>query len=278
MFEELKKINTRPKPFEFYTARDLWTDEYISEQMLSYHLNEDVDISSRNTKFIDRSVEWIIDHFNLGEATKIADFGCGPGLYTTRLARSKASVVGIDFSRRSIRYAEDTAKREGLPIQYVNRNYLEFKTDDRFDLIIMIMCDFCALSPAQRKVMLNTFYEVLKPGGAVFFDVYSLSAFKERKETAIYEFNYLNRFWSPDDYYGFLNIFKYDKEKIVLDKYTIIEAKRIRIIYNWLQYFSHDALKMEFENCGFTVKNFYSDAAGSIFDPDSKEFAIVASK
>jgi hypothetical protein len=42
MFEELKRINARPKPFEFYTASDLWTDEYISEQMLSFHLNEDV--------------------------------------------------------------------------------------------------------------------------------------------------------------------------------------------------------------------------------------------
>ena len=127
MFEELKKINTRPKPFEFYTASDLWTDEYISEQMLSFHLNEEVDLSSRNTKFIDRSVEWIVDHFNLGVKTKIADFGCGPGLYTTRLARSKANVVGIDFSKRSIQYAEDTASREGLPIQYVNQNYFEFE-------------------------------------------------------------------------------------------------------------------------------------------------------
>jgi 2-polyprenyl-3-methyl-5-hydroxy-6-metoxy-1,4-benzoquinol methylase len=278
MFEELKKINTRPKPFEFYTASDLWTDEYISEQMLSYHLNEEVDLSSRNTKFIDRSVEWIIDHFNLGEKTKIADFGCGPGLYTTRLARSKANVVGIDFSKRSIQYAEDTANREGLPIQYVNQNYLEFETDDRFDLAIMIMCDFCVLSPAQREVMLNKFYEVLKPGGAVLLDAYSLSAFEEREETAIYELNQLNGFWSPDDYYGFLNIFKYDKEKIVLDKYTIIEAERIRTIYNWLQYFSHDALKIEFEDCGFTVENLYLDVTGSTFDPDSKEFAIVATK
>ncbi|MHC4298190.1 MAG: hypothetical protein ACYS7Y_12885 [Planctomycetota bacterium] len=45
MFEELEKINTRPKPFEFYTASDLWTDEHTSKQMLSYHLNEQVDLS-----------------------------------------------------------------------------------------------------------------------------------------------------------------------------------------------------------------------------------------
>ncbi len=58
MFEELNRINARPKPFEFYTASDLWTDEYLSEQMLSYHLNKDVDLSSRNAAFIDRSAEY----------------------------------------------------------------------------------------------------------------------------------------------------------------------------------------------------------------------------
>ena len=78
MFEELEKINTRPEPFEFYTADELWTDEHTSKQMLSFHLSEDNDISSRNGAFIERSVEWIVSHFNVGAGTKVADFGCGP--------------------------------------------------------------------------------------------------------------------------------------------------------------------------------------------------------
>ena len=278
MFEELEKINTRPKPFEFYTASDLWTDEYTSEQMLSYHLNEQVDLSSRNAKFIDRSVEWIVSHFNVGAGTKIADFGCGPGLYATRLARRQADVTGIDFSTRSIRYAQQAAANEGLAIHYENQNYLEFKTDDRFDLILMIMCDFCALSPTQRKKMLSKFYTILEPGGCVLLDVYSLTAFDQRKETAMYEDNLLNRFWSPNKYYGFLNTFKYAGEKVVLDKYTIVEALRTRIVYNWLQYFSREALEREFAECGFAVEKLYSDVAGSPFDSESEEFAVVARK
>lgn len=275
MYKELKEINARPKPFEFYTASDLWTDEYISEQMLSFHLNEDVDLSSRNAKFINRSVEWIEFHFNI-ENTRIADFGCGPGLYTTKLAQRKATVTGIDFSKRSIQYAQNIANKEGLSIHYVNQNYLEYESDDRFDLILMIMCDFCALSPSQRKRMLSKFHIILKHGGAVLLDVYSLTAFEEREEATKYEANLLNGFWSPDDYYGFQNTFKYDREKVVLDKYTIIEVARTRTIYNWLQYFSRDALEMEFEKCGFTVESIYSDVAGSPFDPKSKEFAVVA--
>ncbi len=79
MFEELNRINTRPKPFEFYTASDLWTDEHTSKQMLKLHLNKDIDVSSRKVEFINRSVEWIASHFNVGAGTKIADFGCGTG-------------------------------------------------------------------------------------------------------------------------------------------------------------------------------------------------------
>ena len=45
MYDELEKINARPKPFEFYTASDLWTDEHTSKMMLSYHLNTDIDVS-----------------------------------------------------------------------------------------------------------------------------------------------------------------------------------------------------------------------------------------
>ena len=128
MFEELENINTRPKPFEFYTASDLWTDEHTSKQMLSFHLNEEIDVSSRNAAFIDRSVEWIASHFNVGAGTKIADFGCGPGLYTTRLAQRRAIVTGIDFSENSINYAKKVAAEKGLKINYVLANYLDFET------------------------------------------------------------------------------------------------------------------------------------------------------
>ena len=40
MFNKLKEINSRPEPFEFYTADALWTDEHTSEQMLKFHLDE----------------------------------------------------------------------------------------------------------------------------------------------------------------------------------------------------------------------------------------------
>lgn len=278
MFNKLNKINERPEPYQFYTADELWTNEHISKQMLKYHLNEDIDVSSRNKKFIERSSTWIISHFGVGNNTVIADFGCGPGLYTTKMAESGATVIGIDFSENSIKHAKQVAEQKNLEITYVNTNYLSFETTKTFDLITMIMCDFCALSPDQRKTMLLKFYSFLKKGGSVLLDVYSLNSFKQKEESSTYELNQLDNFWSPEDYYCFVNAFKYEEEKVSLDKYTIIEKSRTRVFYNWLKHFNRESLGKEFEENGFEVDNFYANVAGDPFDPNLTEFAISARK
>jgi 2-polyprenyl-3-methyl-5-hydroxy-6-metoxy-1,4-benzoquinol methylase len=276
LFQELELIHARPAPFEFYTAEILWTNEHTANQMLRYHLNESIEAASRNSKFIDRSVEWISSHFNVAQHPEIADFGCGPGLYTTRLAERGARVTGIDFSENSLDYAGKTATDKKLKINYVLKNYLEFETSDRYDLILMIFCDFCVLGPEQRKKMLSKFRSFLKPGGAVLLDVYSLNRFMRIRESATCEFNQLNGFWSPEEYYGFVNVFKYEKEKVILDKYTIIEKTQKKVIYNWLQHYSPESLKIEFEKNGLFIEDVFSDVAGNMFDPGTDEFAIVA--
>lgn len=278
MFKELKEINSRLAPFQFYTADELWTNEHTSRQMLKYHLNESIDVSSRNKKFIDRSLKWIASYFEINNKTEIADFGCGPGLYTTGLAEQGAKVTGIDFSKNSLKYAKQIAEQKRLTIDYIHTNYFDFETTRRFDLITMIMCDFCALSPQQRKMMLSKFSSLLKPGGALLLDVYSLNSFNEKEESTSYEFNQLRGFWSPRNYYCFVNTFKYDKEKVTLDKYTIIEESQTRTVYNWLQYFSNESLRKEIKENGFEVECFFSNVAGETFDYESTEFALVARK
>ena len=190
----------------------------------------------------------------------------------------QADVTGIDFSQRSVDYASGIANCEGLAVRYENCDYLDFETDDRFNLILMIMCDFCALSPVQRQHMLTKFHSLLLPAGALLLDVYSLSAFEQREEETSYGVNLLGGFWSSKKYYGFLNTFRYGDKKVVLDKYTIVEPDQTRTVYNWLQYFSPDALRQEIEKAGFTMESSYADVAGSPFDETSSEFAVVGRK
>ncbi len=278
MFKELEEINSRPAPFQFYTAAELWTDNHTSRKILESDLNEDIEVSIQNREFINHSVDWMVKHFGIERNRLVADFGCGMGTYAARLTEKGADVTGIDFSETFIRHAREVAKQKGLDINYVQRNYLEFETEERFDLITLLLCDFCALSPSQRRTILEKFYKFLKPGGSILIDVYSLNAFNQREETETYEHSRLDGFWSPENYYCFQNTFKYDEAKVVLDKYTIIEEKRTRNIYNWLQYYSEDSLRIEFEKIGFEVEGLYSDLTGTAISPESLEIVIVAKK
>lgn len=278
MFKSLEQINVRPQPFQYYTAEDLWNEEHTSKMMLECHLNSDIDISSRNHEFIDRSADWIAKRFNVKEGTRIVDFGCGPGLYASRLAKLGADVVGVDFSKRSIDYAQNYAKESGLNIEYVCENYLSFKSDKKFDLIIMIFCDFCALSGDQRRELLQVFHSHLADGGQIFFDVFSDAAYKKREEASLYEENLLHGFWSPSKYYGFQNTFKYDDEKVVLDKFTIVEDSRTRLVYNWLKYFTLDELSDHLDECGLKIVESYGNVAGDVFAECEDQFAVVVKK
>jgi len=279
IFDVLVQANARPLPYEKYTAKELWTGPHTSKQMLAVHLDLDTDLASRKLSFIQRSLSWMHKRFDIKEGRSIADFGCGPGFYTNAFAHMGAKVTGIDFSTLSLEYARKQAHAEGLTVNYVHQNYLDYENSEgSFDLITMIYCDFCPLSPVQRRRMLDKFHKLIKKGGAVLIDVCSLKTFKQKKEDASYAYRQLNGFWAEGAYYGFQNSFKYEQEKLILDKYTIVEPKRIYEIYNWLQCYSLEMLREEIEASGLRIVEHYSNVAGDEYSEDSTEMAIVAVK
>lgn len=277
MYKELEDINNKPEVYCSYSPEDLWNDSHISRMLLDCHLNRKIDMASRKHDFIDKSVEWLNSTFTL-KSKKVCDFGCGPGLYTSRIANYGAKVTGIDISENSIKYAIDYADKNSLNINYIRDDYLSWESDEKFDLILMIYCDFCALDPNQRSIMLNKFKNLLTKKGHIVLDVYSEASFNYVVECSYYERDMHNGFWSDKPYFGFTNSFKYEKEKITLDRYTIVEKNRTRSLYNWLQYYSVDRLKDEFKNNGLKIKYIYSDVKGSIYNKNNKEIAVVAAQ
>jgi SAM-dependent methyltransferase len=278
MYAQLARIHQKPKPFEFYTTETLWNDEHISAQMLACHLDENTDLASRNKAFVDRSVDWMVRRFEIGPGKQVCDFGCGPGLYTLRLARTGAAVTGVDFSRRSIAYARQAAEAEGAAIDYIFADYLRYKTEQRFDLITIIFCDFCVLSPVQRMLFLEKVHSLLKPGGAFLFDVSQLAAFEKRSESASFEHCSQGGFWSAEAYFAFTHFFTYPDEKVSLDQYTIVQPERTWQVFNWLQYYSVASLSDLLRGCGFNLVETYANVAGDPFLEDGDEFAGVASQ
>jgi len=278
IFNILQKINHKPEPYEYYTTPELWCDPYISKQMLATHLSDDVELASRKKEFIDRSVNWISERFQIKNNSKICDFGCGPGLYTSRFAKHSAFIIGIDFSETSINYAKEQAEKNNLNIDYVLQDYLQFETDKKFDLITMIYCDFCVLNPKQRRLLLKKFYNFLENDGKILLDVSSYAQYEARQEGCLCEHSAKNGFWSSEPYYVFHNHFKYEQEHLLLDKFSIIEESMTRENYNWLQCYTVQTIIEEFKQNGFKVVEYYANVAGDCYDDTATEIAIVAEK
>ena len=275
MFDDLQEINRRPAPWERYTADQLWADPWVSSRMLAFHLDGSNAIASRSSEFIKRAVGWMTERFGLGPGKRVADFGCGPGLYAQGLAKSGAAVTGLDFSPRSIAYAQDQAQAQGLDIDYRCENYLEFDGEARFDLITLIYCDLCALSPTQRAKLLAVFRGLLRPGGALLLDVFSLARFQGLCESTGYEFCPGEGFWAQEPHYVFQNSFKYEPQNLALDRYTIVLPDERREVYNWLQHFTPEDLKSEMAAGGFELVETLGSVAGDAYDPEADEFAMV---
>lgn len=277
LFEQLESTNARPRPFSDYTAEDLWADPHISEQMLRFHLDGDVALASRTTSFIKRSLRWVTQLASLNQSSRprVLDLGCGPGLYANRLALTGAEVVGVDFSERSIRHATDSADPSASPT-YLLGNYLEVDVPGTFDLILLAMCDYCALNPDQRRTLLRRVHTWLRPGGRFVFDVYGLQSLRDRDEGVIYSPNLMDGFWSSGPYHGFHRTFVYEDHALVLDKFDIIEAERSRSIYNWLQHFDVASITAELETCGLAVNGLFGDLTGAHAIADPREFCVVS--
>ncbi|SCM83348.1 Methyltransferase domain protein (fragment) [uncultured Sporomusa sp.] len=107
MFNSISRVLEKPP---LYTKSEVafWNDEHISKQMLKAHLDPEFEGASRKLTFIDNSVAWIKEFVPPSNFPLLLDMGCGPGIYAERLATAGYQVTGIDFSKRSIDYAQNS--------------------------------------------------------------------------------------------------------------------------------------------------------------------------
>ena len=176
------------------STEPFWDDVHISKGMLEAHLDPDWDAASRPHSLIDRSVEWLSTVIPVG--SKILDIGCGPGLYTKRLSDSGYDVTGMDYSRRSIAYA----KSQDAKTEYICQNYLEFDYDAVFDAVTLIYCDYPALIPDERKILLGKVCKALKPGGLFILDVNTAKYFAKKSNKTSWTLCENGGYWSTESY------------------------------------------------------------------------------
>lgn len=266
----------KPSIYTKSTA-EFWNDEYISKQMLKAHLDPDFDGASRKLDFIEKSVAWITEQIPPADYPLLLDVGCGPGIYAERFAQRGYHITGVDFSKRSIDYAQRSAFSRKLDISYVYQNYLEMDLNKSFDFCTMIYCDYGALSTKDRQVIMKKIHHHLKPGGKLLLDVFSMTKFWNFQERQTWEICPNGGFWRLDEYMVLSGFYKY-LDNVTLDFITVVSKGEVTPYYLWNTYFSKESLIQEAESVGFKICGLFSDVAGRSYRSESDTIAIILEK
>ena len=254
----LSLINKLKKP-ELWQRSELpfWNDEHISKGMLEAHLSPDTDAASRKPETIDNTVKWLSQV--IPEKARLLDLGCGPGLYTKKLSALGYEVTGMDFSKRSIDYAKEHDALTG----YVFKDYLEMDYCGEFDAVIMIYCDYSALTAPERKKILSNIKKALKPNGIFIFDVFSQSHFIGKSEYASwYTDNAGGSFWNEKPHICLEAEYEYENHTVFADKSVVITDSGVCEYIIWDTAYTEERLKNELAASGFEVKSIFGDTCG----------------
>ncbi|MDD3244048.1 MAG: class I SAM-dependent methyltransferase [Eubacteriales bacterium] len=250
-----------PEPF--------WDDAHISKGMLEAHLNPTLDAASRSKDTIRRSVDWIASI--LPQTSKILDLGCGPGLYCRQFSDLGFDVTGVDFSQRSIGYAKEHDPRT----RYIYQNYLEIDYTDAFDVIIMIYCDYAALTAAERQTLLSKVRSALRPNGIFLFDVFTDVHSKGISEKNVWSVHENGGFWSADPHIAFEAAYLYENGTVSLSRNLIVTESGMKEYFIWDTSYNLQRLTEEVSAAGFEVKAAYDDVCGRAYTGNSETLCVI---
>jgi SAM-dependent methyltransferase len=274
---KIKPYLGKPEPF---TRGELlfWDDSHISSQMLKWHLDAENDVASRRPEIIEASVGWMMAELGLEPGDTVLDLGCGPGLYASRLAQRGLKVTGVDYSRRSIAFAQGFAQQNGLEIEYRYQNYLELADENRYDATLLIFGDFCPLSPEQRARLLQNIHRALKPSGFFVLDVTTRTHRKKYgNQNCWYAVD--SGFWKPGPHLVLEEGFDYPEQSIYLDQAIVIEEDgKISVYRNWFQDYTLETISGELEVGGFLVRSAWSDLTGKPYAENTEWIGLVTQR
>ena len=275
--EKLLEMAKHPEPFE-EGKQEIWLDPDRADFVLQSHLDENIPGGSRESAFIDETVDFINKIAPVDKYRKVIDLGCGPGLYSQKLAMKGYGVVGVDFNKNSIDYAMKEAKKKDLSIDYRNEDITDIEIENEFDLALIIYQIYSVFSPENRKKILNNIYRGLKSGGLVLLDVLSESGFEKFQENLLWGLSEKASPLSDKKHLALYAAIKYP-DKVTLEKSVLVFSDGELVNYNyWNQYFSIKDLEKEVNDAGFTLEKVYADVNGGEYESNSDFFAAILKK
>lgn len=202
-----------------------WNDPGFSARMLREHLSQQHDAASRRFGVIDQHVAWI-DSLLPQRAARILDLGCGPGLYTSRLARLGHSCVGIDFSPASIAYAREHATREGLACEYIEADLRQEEFGGPYDAAMFLFGELNVFRPQELESILKRSAAALRSGGLLVLEPSRFeSVYAEAQKPARWSRHPGGGLFSERPHLLLYEGFWHESQRCSIERYLVLDAE-----------------------------------------------------
>lgn len=251
-----------------------WNDPGFSERMLRWHFPQEHDSASRRPSKIEQQVAWIHVHLLGGQPTRLLELGCGPGHYTSRLARLGHTCVGIDFSPASIAYARAQAEREGLTCRYELQDMRQADLGRGLGLVMLLYGDFNVFCPADARLVLRAAWDALDEGGALLLEPSTYDSVRQMAEERSWYSAHTGLF-SDRPHLALEESFWDETQHVTTRRHYIIDAASAEVQHYALSYqaYTEDDYRRVLNECGFRDVAFYPSLIG---EPDATQSGFLA--
>lgn len=157
------------RPFDAAAELD-WSHPVTSRRLLAEHLDQSHDGASRRLRLVERQVRRLARLLPPPPAA-VLDAGCGPGLYSVRLAHLGYRVTGVDVGPAVLHHARATARAEGVAARFVRCDLRRLPWQERFDAAICIYYVLESFPRTEQVGVLRRLAAALRPGGTLVAEV-----------------------------------------------------------------------------------------------------------
>ena len=254
-----------------------WNEPGFSARMLAEHLTQEHDAASRRTERIEQHVRWIHGQVLQGRPSRVLDLGCGPGLYTQRLAALGHSCVGIDFGPASIAYAHQQAAASQADCTYVEGDIraVDYGPAESFDLAMLIYGELNVFRRAEALTILQKTRQSLKPGGRLLLEPHTFQAVQEEGQRPSTWYTSETGLFSEQPHLTLYEAFWHADQAATTHRYYIVDAETgaaARYAFSMHAYTEEDYRQL-LADAGFSNTVFYPSLLG---EPDPSQSGLLA--
>ncbi len=257
-----------------------WNDPAFSQRMLREHLSQEHDAASRRATIIDEHVAWIHGSVLRAQPTRILDLGCGPGLYTSRLARLGHECVGIDFAPASIAYARQTTQAEQLRCTYFQGDVRVTDYGQGYGLVMFIFGEFNVFRPVEARSILEKAHLALAEGGYILLEAHRFAVVRAVGERPRTWYSAESGLFADTPHLCLTENFWDAGQNVTTERYFIIDGATGAVTphASSMQAYTEEGYRALLEECGFENIAFYPSLSGDADESQSDFHAILAQK